>query len=41
LNAWSGEGGDRSELYNDEQDTLVNAVADNCNNTIVIINTTG
>ncbi|KAN0112867.1 glycoside hydrolase family 3 protein [Hyaloscypha variabilis] len=33
-------GGDRSELYNDEQDTLVNAVADNCNNTIVIINTT-
>lgn len=41
LNAWSGEGGDRSELYNTTQDTLVNTVADNCNNTIVVINTTG
>ncbi|KAF8862662.1 glycoside hydrolase [Acephala macrosclerotiorum] len=41
LNAWSGEGGDRSELYNATQDALVNAVADNCNNTIVVINTTG
>ncbi|KUJ09830.1 uncharacterized protein LY89DRAFT_597643, partial [Mollisia scopiformis] len=41
LNAWSGEGGDRSELYNATQDTLVNTVADNCNNTIVVINTTG
>lgn len=41
LNAWSGEGGDRSELYNATQDTLVNTVADTCNNTIVVINTTG
>lgn len=42
LNAWSGEaGGDRSELYNTTQDALVNAVADNCNNTIVVVNTTG
>ncbi|KAH6672261.1 putative beta-glucosidase D [Halenospora varia] len=41
LNAWSGEGGDRSELHNATQDTLVNTVADNCNNTIVVINTTG
>ncbi len=41
LNAWSGEGGDRSELYDTDQDTMVNAVADNCNNTIVVINTTG
>lgn len=41
LNAWSGEGGDRDELRNEDQDYLVNTVADNCNNTIVIINTTG
>lgn len=41
LNAWSGEGGDRSELANADQDLLVNTVADNCNNTIVVINTTG
>jgi beta-glucosidase len=41
LNAWSGEGGDRSELYNATQDELVNTVTDNCNNTIVVINTTG
>ncbi|RDW57728.1 hypothetical protein BP5796_12529 [Coleophoma crateriformis] len=41
LNAWSGEGGDRSELTNADQDNLVNTVADNCNNTIVVINTTG
>ncbi|KAK0647571.1 putative beta-glucosidase D [Lasiodiplodia hormozganensis] len=41
LNAYSGEGGDRDELYNTDQDNLVNAVADNCNNTVVVINTTG
>ncbi|KAK7746558.1 hypothetical protein SLS62_009355 [Diatrype stigma] len=41
INAWSGEGADRPELYNEEQDTLVNTVANNCNNTIVVINTTG
>ncbi|ROW17623.1 hypothetical protein VPNG_00874 [Cytospora leucostoma] len=41
LNAYSGEGGDRSELHNADQDALVNEVASNCNNTIVIINTTG
>lgn len=41
LNALSGEGADRTELYNDDQDTMVNTVADNCNNTIVIINTVG
>ncbi|KUI64586.1 putative beta-glucosidase D [Cytospora mali] len=40
-NAFSGEGGDRSELHNTEQDALVNEVASNCNNTIVVINTTG
>lgn len=41
LNALSGEGADRTELYNDDQDTMVNTVADNCNNTIVVINTVG
>jgi beta-glucosidase len=41
LNAWAGEGGDRSELANSEGDKLVNYVADNCNNTIVVVNTVG
>lgn len=41
LNALAGEGADRTELYNDDQDTLVNEVADNCKNTIVVINTVG
>ncbi|KAF1922458.1 glycoside hydrolase family 3 protein [Didymella exigua CBS 183.55] len=41
LNAWAGEGGDRSELTNTEGDKLVNYVADNCNNTIVVVNTIG
>ncbi|GLI74308.1 hypothetical protein PoHVEF18_002545 [Penicillium ochrochloron] len=41
LNALAGEGADRTELYNDDQDTLVNEVADNCENTIVVINTVG
>jgi beta-glucosidase len=41
LNALASEGADRTELYNDDQDTLVNEVADNCENTIVVINTVG
>ncbi|KAE9397359.1 glycoside hydrolase [Gymnopus androsaceus JB14] len=41
LNSLSGEGGDRSELRNADQDTLVNIVADNCNNTIVVLNSVG
>jgi len=41
LNAFSGEGADRGELYNADQDTLVNTIASNCNNTIVVINTNG
>ncbi|KAI0129136.1 glycoside hydrolase superfamily [Xylariales sp. AK1849] len=41
LNSDSGEGGDRSELVNTDQDTMVTSVADNCNNTIVVINTAG
>ncbi|EKG13903.1 Glycoside hydrolase family 3 [Macrophomina phaseolina MS6] len=41
LNSFSGEGGDREELYNADQDTLVSTVASSCNNTIVVINTVG
>jgi len=41
LNSWSGEGGDRSELSNQDQDDLVTSVAESCNNTIVVINTSG
>ncbi|CAD6446279.1 d46f09c4-f297-40a4-8a25-6a02da090eaf [Sclerotinia trifoliorum] len=41
LNAFSGEGADRTELRNTEQDSLVTSVAAECNNTIVIINTVG
>ncbi|KAK6208423.1 ssDNA-binding protein, mitochondrial [Pestalotiopsis sp. IQ-011] len=41
LNAWAGEGADRTELRNATQDTLVNTVADVCNNTIVVVNTIG
>lgn len=37
LNAWAGEGGDRSEVRNAKQDNLVSTVADNCNNTDVVI----
>lgn len=41
VNAWGGEGADRTELRNEDQDDLVNAVADACNNTIVVVNTVG
>lgn len=41
LNAWGGEGADRAELYNEGQDALVSRVADNCNSTIVVVNTVG
>lgn len=41
LNAWGGEGADRTELRNTDQDDLVTTVADNCNNTIVVVNTVG
>ncbi|KAK6600301.1 hypothetical protein H4I96_07627 [Botrytis cinerea] len=41
LNAFSGEGVDRTELRNTDQDTLVISVAAECNNTVVIINTVG
>lgn len=41
INALAGEGGDRTELYNANQDTMVKTVADNCKNTIVVVNTMG
>ncbi|KAF6833223.1 beta-glucosidase D protein [Colletotrichum musicola] len=41
LNSYSGEGGDRSELSDSEQDSMVTSVASSCNNTIVVINTSG
>ncbi|KAJ5263290.1 beta-glucosidase D [Penicillium angulare] len=41
INSWSGEGADRSTLYNEEQDTMINKVASNCNNTIVVVNVSG
>lgn len=41
LNAWGGEGADRTELYNAGQDELVAAVANSCNNTVVVVNTSG
>ncbi|KAL1305765.1 hypothetical protein AAFC00_007343 [Neodothiora populina] len=41
INALAGEGEDRTELYNRDQDTLINTVASYCNNTIVVVSTTG
>ena len=38
LNAFSGEGADRTELRDTEQDAMVTTVAENCNNTVVVIN---
>lgn len=41
INALAGEGVDRTELYNADQDTLIKEVAENCANTVVVINTVG
>ncbi|KAK6062466.1 hypothetical protein SCUP515_13343 [Seiridium cupressi] len=41
INSWSGEGADRGELSNDDQDNLVLSVAESCNNTVVVINSSG
>ncbi|KAL6237503.1 putative beta-glucosidase D [Aspergillus navahoensis] len=41
INAFAGEGADRTELRNTDQDDLINEVADNCDNTVVVINTVG
>ena len=39
--ALAGEGADRTELYNTDQDDLVKEVAENCANTVIMINTVG
>jgi beta-glucosidase len=41
INALSGEGADRTELQNTEQDNLITTVAEKCNNTMVVVNTVG
>ncbi|PYI24416.1 beta-d-glucoside glucohydrolase D [Aspergillus violaceofuscus CBS 115571] len=41
INAWSGEGNDRSELRSAAQDAMIRTVADHCNNTIVSVTTVG
>ncbi|KAH9898820.1 glycoside hydrolase superfamily [Xylariomycetidae sp. FL2044] len=41
LNGWGGEGQDRTELRNAAQDALVVAVAAECGNTVVVVNTVG
>lgn len=41
INAASGEGGDRSTLFDSDQDDMVNTVAENCNNTVVVANVAG
>lgn len=41
LNAFSGEGADRSTLADEFSDMYINAIADQCSNTIVVINNAG
>lgn len=41
LNAWATEGYDRSGVHDDYSDALVNNIADQCNNTIVVIHNAG
>lgn len=41
INAASGEGADRSALFDADQDAMVGTVADNCNNTVVVANVAG
>ncbi|KAH7323579.1 putative beta-glucosidase [Rhexocercosporidium sp. MPI-PUGE-AT-0058] len=41
LNAWASEGYDRSGIHDDYSDALVNNIADQCNNTIVVIHNAG
>ncbi|KAK1501095.1 beta-glucosidase [Colletotrichum abscissum] len=41
INAWATETLDRSALYDDYSDGLVNSVADQCSNTIVVIHNAG
>jgi beta-glucosidase len=41
INAWASEGYDRPGVYDDYSDNLVLSVADQCNNTIVVIHNAG
>lgn len=41
INSASGEGADRTVLYHADQDEMITTVANNCNNTVVVINTPG
>jgi beta-glucosidase len=41
INAYGGEGTDRTGLRNPTQDQLVVSIANNCNNTVVAVNTVG
>ncbi|KAJ5351480.1 hypothetical protein N7452_000454 [Penicillium brevicompactum] len=41
INAWSSEGYDRPAVYDDYSDNLVLSVAEQCNNTIVVIHNPG
>ncbi|KAF7537615.1 hypothetical protein G7054_g3584 [Neopestalotiopsis clavispora] len=41
VNADSGEGTDRTTLTNPVPDKMVTTIADNCNNTVVVVNTAG
>ncbi|KAL2063096.1 hypothetical protein VTL71DRAFT_6168 [Oculimacula yallundae] len=41
LNAWASEGYDRPGVHDDFSDALVNNIADQCNNTIVVIHNAG
>lgn len=41
INSWSGEGADRTLLYDTDQDNMVTEIANNCNNTIVVVNVSG
>lgn len=41
INAASGEGADRSSLYDADQDTMILTVAESCNNTVVVGNFAG
>jgi beta-glucosidase len=41
INAWASEGYDRPGVHDDYSDALVNNIADQCNNTIVVIHNAG
>jgi beta-glucosidase len=41
VSSWSGEENDRNLTLTNNGDAMINAVADNCDNTIVIVQTVG